>query len=170
MFPLFNVLVDPTTSTNGYPSMNVTVLVQGSSNGEEDSSSSSYLLLPNILIIWWVKSAKVGTLAWLPWLNHQELALPSKCSTEISTTSFSTTGCSRKNASSFITQVFAAYSSDPSNLDNRTLFPLIILLLYGLFSSFSWINWGRSRVSLEALGWCLYSSKYWLRISRCKFS
>ena len=93
--------------------------------------------LSNFLVNLWVKSANAVTLAWLKCLNHRMFASPSRWSTAISTTSFSTTGCSRKNASNIIPQALAVHEDDPSKVDNRNLLPFFLLFVQGLLSSLS---------------------------------
>ena len=65
---LFSALVHPNTDMDGYPSMHMTMLVEGSSNGEEDSSFSHLSLcglLPSPCWIDWGKSrVSMEPLSW----------------------------------------------------------------------------------------------------------
>ena len=160
-------MATPTADVESCSSKAVTALLLVSSHAGVDPLSSD-LSLSKFFISSWVNSEKEVTLVWLKWLHHQVLASPSRCSAAIYVASLSSTGWSRNNASSFLAQFLAVV--DPSNLDSRNLFPLISTLLQDLLSSLSWTNWGKSRVSLEALGWHLYSAKYTLKISCSKWS
>ena len=156
-----NEMATPFSDVEGCSSKVVIELVQVSSQHCVGFFFSD-LSLSKVLINLWVDPAKLFTLAWLKWLNHQTLASPSKCNAATYTTSLSIIGCSRKNAWRFLAQALAIY--DPSNLDNRNLLPYISFLLQGLLSSFNWMNCGRARVCLKALGWDFYSKRYLLRI------